>query len=189
MHMQMCSTSSRDAPVTHRSRSGAAPSCCRQEELQVMSVQSTPLSEPCLTANGGIDARSVKKMRMQSADERQHSLRDGHQQDDINDKAAQQSCSAQGQEDAGVEAGPQLSTDHESMTDTVSTGVYMMQTRKKAIDTKVQMTLVSAHQIQTTSLQVTAFFAPLEGSKLNLWLHLESCHDHVHAFLTTIMHA
>ena len=109
-----------------------------------MSVQGTPLSGPCLTSNGGADARSVKKMRMQSADERQHSLRDGEQHDDMNDKAVQQSCSAQGQEDLEGEAGPQQTTDHACMIDTVRTGVYMMQTRKKAIDAKVQQSLLAA---------------------------------------------
>ena len=96
---------------------------------------------------GGASQPSAKKLCVQSADERELSLQGGEQHAEISGDVRQHSHELQSQDAVEGEESPQLTTDPESLTDTVNSGIYMMQTRKKAVETKVQCptALVSIH--------------------------------------------
>ena len=110
-----------------------------------MSLQGTPLGSQHVSINGGASQPSAKKLRVQNSDAREPSPPDSEQYTDNSRTAQQQSQGAQSQDGVEGEEGPQLTTDPESMTDTVRAGIYMMQTRKKAVETQVECLTCDYH--------------------------------------------
>jgi len=104
-----------------------------------MSLQTSPLTGQALNPVSGGDGPSAKKQRFQNAEGQGDQVNDSQCPDQLHDSAAEQHSSAEAQDGSEGEAGPQLTEDFDSMTDTVKTGIYMMQTRTQAVDEKVDM--------------------------------------------------
>ena len=104
-----------------------------------MSLQTSPLTGQALNPVSGGDAPSAKKSRTQNAEGQGDQVNDSQCPNQLNDSTAEQQSSAEAHEGSKGEAGPQLTEDFDSMTDTVKAGIYMMQTRTEAVDEKVDM--------------------------------------------------
>ncbi len=104
-----------------------------------MSLQTSPLTGQALNSVSGGDGPSAKKQRTQNAKGQGDQMNDSQCPDQLDDSAAEQQSSAEAQDGSKGEAGPQLTEDFDSMTDTVKAGIYMMQTRTQAVDEKVDM--------------------------------------------------
>lgn len=104
-----------------------------------MSTHGTPLRSQQLNASGGSTRPSPKKPRLQSHDEKEEALCDLEAIDGVRSTSEQEQGLAQGQDAAGGQADPQLTAEPESLMDTVAAGIFMMQTRQKAVNAKVSI--------------------------------------------------
>ncbi|KAL0055321.1 hypothetical protein WJX82_010613 [Trebouxia sp. C0006] len=126
-----------------------------------MSLQTGPLTGQALNPASGGDGPSAKKQRFQNAEGQGDQVNDSQCPDQLDNSAAEQHSSAEAQDGSKGEAGPQLTEDFDSMTDTVKAGIYMMQTRTQAVDEKIdELIEVGAQRLETLKQQ---FIQKMQG--------------------------
>ncbi|DBA97127.1 hypothetical protein WJX77_012127 [Trebouxia sp. C0004] len=131
-----------------------------------MSLQTSPLTGQALNPASGGDGPSAKKQRTQNAEGQRDEMNDSKCPDQLDDSAAEQHSSAEAQDGLKGEAGPQLTENFDSMTDTVKAGIYMMQTKTQAVDEKIdELIEVGAQYLETLKQQ---FIQKMQGVKVEL---------------------
>ncbi|KAL0031952.1 hypothetical protein WJX79_008178 [Trebouxia sp. C0005] len=126
-----------------------------------MSLQTKPLTVQALNSVSGGDGPSAKKQRTQVAEGQGDQTNDSQCPDQLDDRAIEQHSSAEAQDGSKGEAGPQLTEDFDSLTDTVKAGIYMMQTRTQAVDEKIdELVEVGVQYLETLKQQ---FIQKMQG--------------------------
>ena len=124
---------------------------------RTMSIHTSPLTGQVLNPASGGDGPSAKKQRTQTADGLESGLHDNQYPHELADGHAEHHATAEAHDGSEGEAGPQLTEDFDSTTDTVKAGIYMMQSRTQAVNEKVRMLCLH------TSFPSLAFESVKEG--------------------------